>query len=41
MGKKIKLEIKPDEKGYFDRECPNENCLSTFKVNLDDWKEKI
>ena len=41
MEKKIMIEISSDEKGYFDRECPNENCLSTFKVNLDDWKEKI
>lgn len=31
------MEIRPDEDGYFDKECPNEECLSKFKVNADDW----
>lgn len=30
-----------DDKGYFDRECPNQNCLYVFKINMQDWKEKI
>lgn len=30
-----------DEKGYFDRECPNANCLYSFKVHMDDWKSKF
>lgn len=30
-----------DEKGYFDRECPNANCLFSFKINTEDWKEKV
>ena len=30
-----------DEKGYFDRECPNENCQHTFKICMEDWKEKV
>lgn len=27
-----------DEKGYFDRECPSNECLFVFKVNQEDWK---
>ena len=30
-----------DGKGYFDRECPNENCLFAFKVHMQDWEEKM
>ena len=37
----IPIKIVSDDKGYFDRECPNENCLYTFKINMQDWKEKV
>lgn len=37
----IPIIIKSDEKGYFDRQCPNENCLCKFKIKMIDWKEKI
>lgn len=37
----IPITFNSDEKGYFDRECPNENCLYTFKIHMDDWKERI
>lgn len=37
----IPITLHSDEKGYYDRECPNENCLFTFKINMDDWKEKV
>lgn len=37
----IPITFHSDEKGYFDRECPNENCLYVFKVFMEDWKEKI
>lgn len=37
----IEIQLLADEKGYFDRECPNENCLFTFKINTEDWKEKV
>lgn len=37
----IPITFLSDEKGYFDRECPNENCLYTFKINMQDWKEKV
>lgn len=37
----IPITLLSDEKGYMDRECPNENCLYTFKVNMEDWKNKF
>lgn len=37
----IPIELKSDEKGYFDRECPNEECLYKFKINMEDWKNKV
>ena len=38
---KIPITFNSDEKGYFDRECPNDNCLYTFKIHMEDWKEKV
>lgn len=35
------IQVLSDENGFFDRECPNENCLFTFKVLLTDWEEKV
>lgn len=29
--------IEIDEEGYIDKECPNDKCLSKFKVKADDW----
>lgn len=37
----IPIKIKSDEKGYFDRECPNEKCLFKFKISMADWKNKV
>lgn len=37
----IPITFQSDEKGYFDRECPNENCLYSFKINMNDQKEKV
>jgi len=37
----IPITLQSDKKGYFDRECPNENCLYTFKINMKDWEEKV
>ena len=37
----IPITFQSDKKGYFDRECPNENCLYSFKINMNDWKEKV
>jgi len=33
-----RMNILPDEEGYLDKECPNAECLSKFKVNADDWE---
>jgi uncharacterized Zn finger protein (UPF0148 family) len=35
----VRLPIDADADGYFDRECPNEECEFQFKVMLDDWEE--
>ena len=37
----IPVTLHSDEKGYFDRECPNEDCLYTFKILMKDWEEKV
>lgn len=34
---KISIPIKTDENGFFDRECPDEECMFLFKVHEDDW----
>lgn len=33
--------IVPDEDGYLDKECPSDECLSKFKVQAEDWAERI
>ena len=37
----IDIQIRSDEKGYFDRQCPNGNCNYFFKIKLRDWKDKV
>lgn len=37
----ISVTIQSDEKGYFDRECPNEDCMYTFKILMKDWEGKV
>ncbi len=37
----IPIKLLSDEKGYLDRECPNDNCLYTFKINMQDWTNKV
>ena len=34
----VSVPILADENGYYDRECPNKECLFQFKVQEDDWK---
>jgi hypothetical protein len=36
-GMKISIPIKPDEEGFIDKECPDEECKFQFKVHEDDW----
>lgn len=38
---KISVPIEDDEEGFFDRECPSEDCLFQFKVLSEDWKSKV
>jgi hypothetical protein len=33
--------ISLDDDGYYDRECPAEECRSAFKVLFVDWREKV
>lgn len=33
----VRLPVNADVDGYFDRECPNDECEFQFKVILDDW----
>lgn len=37
----IRVSMPSDEEGYFDRECPSPECLFTFKVHEDDWRDKV
>ncbi|MBE0068267.1 MULTISPECIES: integrase core domain-containing protein [Clostridia] len=37
----IPVEFTSDEKGYYDRQCPNEKCEYVFKIYMEDWKEKV
>lgn len=41
MNISIPITLHSDEKGYFDRECPNEDCQFTFKILMKDWEEKV
>lgn len=34
----MRMQIPADDKGFIDRECPNEACLFGFKVDLHDWE---
>lgn len=37
----IPLDILTDEKGYYDRQCPNQQCEYIFKIYMEDWLEKV
>lgn len=37
----IPVSLPTDEDGYLDRECPSAECLSQFKVHVDDWRDKV
>lgn len=36
-GRSVSVAIESDEKGYVDKQCPNEDCEFIFKVNEKDW----
>ncbi|GAB3732319.1 hypothetical protein [Spirosoma lituiforme] len=35
----VSVPVSVDDKGYLDKECPNENCMFQFKVKADDWHD--
>lgn len=37
QGIQISIPIHADDKGYIDKQCPNEDCEFLFKVNEEDW----
>lgn len=37
----VSVPIEDDKHGYFDRECPSEECLFQFKIDGRDWKAKV
>jgi len=37
----VSVPISDDEEGYFDRECPSEECLFKFKIHSKDWKDRV
>ncbi|MFA7124069.1 MAG: hypothetical protein WC212_08520 [Candidatus Delongbacteria bacterium] len=40
-GKEISVPILSDSEGYYDRECPDEECKYLFKVKSDDWENIV
>ena len=36
-GGEVSIPMADDEEGYFDRECPSEDCLFQFKMLSEDW----
>ncbi len=39
--RRISVSVPLDDKGYYDRVCPEAKCGGQFKVLLDDWKDKV
>lgn len=37
----ISVEVPLDDDGYFDRRCPADECGAAFKVQFQDWKDKV
>ncbi|MGI4796560.1 MAG: hypothetical protein ACRYG8_21365, partial [Janthinobacterium lividum] len=37
----ITVSIPTDTDGYLDRECPNDHCLFEFKVEGEDWRDRV
>ena len=37
----VSVSVEIDDEGYFDRQCPKTKCKFFFKVNFEDWKEKV
>ena len=37
----ISVPLEGDAEGYFDKECPDNNCLFQFKIYGQDWKDIV
>jgi hypothetical protein len=37
----VSVPIESDSEGYYDKECPAENCLFGFKVHGEDWTSLV
>lgn len=38
---KVSIPIETDSEGYFDKECPSDNCMFQFKVYAEDWADRF
>lgn len=41
QGERVSVELALDDDGYLDRLCPNQRCGVNFKVQFDDWRDKV
>lgn len=39
--RRVSISVPLDDKGLYDRECPNPECGGAFKVLFDDWRDKV
>jgi len=39
--RRVSINVSLDDKGYYDRVCPNSECGGHFKVLFDDWRDKV
>ncbi|HMO93781.1 MAG TPA: hypothetical protein PKD64_16450 [Pirellulaceae bacterium] len=37
----VPIQISVDDNGQLDRQCPSRKCRATFKISLDDWRDKV
>jgi uncharacterized Zn finger protein (UPF0148 family) len=41
QGVRVPINLPLDDEGYFDRQCPSEECGANFKVLFEDWRDKV
>lgn len=41
QGVRVPINLPLDDEGYFDRQCPSEECGTNFKVLFEDWRDKV
>ena len=40
-GRTVSIQMETDDNGFFDRECPSDDCLANFKIEFQDWKNIV